>query len=657
MGPLLSTSGSRLTGSPHRAIALPIHSASQHEPHTTDYHLYLLFLGPPSHLLAVAIDWAMQRFLVPKATAASSDPPSTTPSPTVVSSAAHTPTSPPASPVSSSPPKRPLEGVDPPFDEPPPKKLKPPPTPTASPPSPSPAFSSPSTSPLSLPAFPAHAAGWSEAAQSFFHTLSPSHRPAFIALIDVILHSPAPRPPPPSLPSTVPSLPSPPPVPLYDPSSVLSTHLQQVFLSPRGRWDVRLTSTSLLLHSDRAGQIPSVLPLSSLTRVLLVPDSNKKDDLMALIFQPPIGLMVGKSVHYHLLIKAERPTTPNPTALYPTLQRRLKSKGGGGEGDGRVEFTEASRGVFTSSTSALYVTCYHGTRDGVLYPLHNGLLFVKPPLWIGVEEVDGVELSRGGGGKTFDLSVGVKGKEGKKEGKETFSMISSEEQSRIEEFVQHLRREQKRREKAGKAGKKEGASAVSDTPGVGREGRDQEMKEQGNGVEGVMDEDDSDSEADSDFAPEDSDDEEEDSEGSGGEDASMSGEGEVSADEGAVDGEGEGTDGEAEGEQERDRAEASSHNNTTSEVLEDREDREGEVTVITSDSETSSSEEEKEGGEAQESGSDSESSGGNDSADVNRVAAAVALPMGQTEDLVDDSDDTDAEDEMANGTVDVVEVE
>ena len=137
--------------------------------------------------------------------------------------------------------------------------------------------------PLALPPFPSAAAGWGEAARDFFTALPtphaclhPPHHPHPLV--------PPPLPSPPPL-SSAPPLPTPPP-PTYDPASIVATFPSQIFLSPRGKFDVHLTPTSLIITSDKPGQ-SCVAPLSpSSTLILRVPDINRKDDCVVFILSP-----------------------------------------------------------------------------------------------------------------------------------------------------------------------------------------------------------------------------------------------------------------------------------------------------------------------------------------------------------------------------------
>jgi hypothetical protein len=55
-----------------------------------------------------------------------------------------------------------------------------------------------------------------------------------------------------------------------------------------------------------------------------------------------------------------------------------------------------------------YLRCYKGIQEGAIYPLENGVVFVKPLLFLPAEEISSLTAGRGGGaGNTryVDLKV------------------------------------------------------------------------------------------------------------------------------------------------------------------------------------------------------------------------------------------------------------
>jgi hypothetical protein len=90
--------------------------------------------------------------------------------------------------------------------------------------------------------------------------------------------------------------------------------------------------------------------------------------------------------------------------------------------------------VSTTNGGMPFVTCYQGTKDGVLYPLTDGgLLFYKPPLLVPSHEVEGITTgARGGGGSSryVDLLVQCTGEDHLE-----FSNLNREEMEGLQRFL------------------------------------------------------------------------------------------------------------------------------------------------------------------------------------------------------------------------------
>ena len=468
----------------------------------------------------------------------------------------------------------------------------------------------------SLPQLPPSACSWSDAAHAFHRSLPTSHLQPFTHLISLILATPPSQPPPPPLPSS--PAPLPPLPPSYDPSLILTSFPSQPFLSPRGKFDVHLLQSQLVLVNDKAGQALRI-PLSPSTLVLRVPDANKKDDCVVFCLAPGDAVMVGKTRYQQLVMKAERRTGAAPAAnsVWDAVRAHAGAQG--------VGWCEASKGVFASSTSSEWVSCYEGMRDGALYPLKEGLLFLKPAVWVGVEHIDGIAISRGsGGGKTFDLQVGVRQADGK-ESALTFAMISAAEQSRLEEYAQSVEKDVKRREKQRRSAVEAASARLTASEAVGAQlGQVAAGENAQPAAVAAEEDDDEDSEDDSDFAP--------DSDSDAAEDGSDSDDSQTHSDDmqGEVDAsEGGGSRDEGDGDEDEQQSPTSNGGLPPSRQLPENAKR-AHVTVISSDSEGGLSEEEEE--EEEEEGG--ESSGD----DSDGPAAPAAAPP-------EDSEDTDAEDE------------
>ena len=331
--------------------------------------------------------------------------------------------------------------------------------------------------PASLPAFPVCGPSWREEAQALFSTLPEEHRPAFAHLISSILSSgestavSSSSSPPVS--SHVAAAPPPPPAAVFDRAAVVHSFLDLSFLTPRGKFDLLLTAASLILTNSKLQQT-SIIPLSSLLHALCVPDGNKRDLCVVLDLARAQAITVGKARHSLLAFRCEAKSSVSSRFLSAISSLSPATR-----------IDSASPVVFSSSTSLPFVSCYHGTSDGELYPLPSGLLFIrKPLLFIAVADVDGLSLSRGnGGGKTFDLGVGVKtgrgrkaeqgerkGKNGSEKAEEVFAMIGSAEQSRVEQYAEYVKKCQKKQAKeeasAAGSGPQQSDAATQRSPAV-----------------------------------------------------------------------------------------------------------------------------------------------------------------------------------------------
>ena len=385
-----------------------------------------------------------------------------------------------------------------------------------------------------LPHFPGHSLAWQPAAQTFFDSLPHSHRSPFVGLVNTILECNNLLLPSPSASTTLdPASPPQPAVPMFDSSTALVSFLDVSFVQPRGKFDVHVTDTALVLTSTGKQSSTTLVPFACLGLLVAVPDVNRKDRCILLGLLPTAAsVAVGKTTLRQLLLKIDttRKTTdpkairlPQPTRYaltHTTVADQLLTVLR--QYCPRVSVVTPQFDTFKSTAAATSISCYHGTNDGQLYPLSTGLLFIqRPVVWVALETVDGIEVRRSGGGKVFDLKVGVK-RGGEKDEVVVFGMISVMEQQALEWYVQYVARWQKTQEK------EQQTKAVVDTTAAAAATAPPTSKEQGETNDDPVEQHDgSDSEADSDFDPDDGSDDDGDgaghasdnSGGSGGEDS------------------------------------------------------------------------------------------------------------------------------------------
>eukprot|EP01082_Thalassiosira_pseudonana_P009702 g8476.t1 g8476 contig3:187587-189680(-) len=77
--------------------------------------------------------------------------------------------------------------------------------------------------------------------------------------------------------------------------------------------------------------------------------------------------------------------------------------------DGNVRYcfkAEGATGSTTTTEEMPFVGCYHGMNDGALFPLREGLLFFKPPLFVPRSKLASISCGRGSGNSRYvDMAI------------------------------------------------------------------------------------------------------------------------------------------------------------------------------------------------------------------------------------------------------------
>ena len=81
-----------------------------------------------------------------------------------------------------------------------------------------------------------------------------------------------------------------------------------------------------------------------------------------------------------------------------------------------------------------YLKCYHGVNDGVIFPMEEGLLFFKPPLFVHRSDLHSIAVGRGGGSRYVDIQAVLDGKDGEQENME-FTNIDREEMQVLNNYI------------------------------------------------------------------------------------------------------------------------------------------------------------------------------------------------------------------------------
>lgn len=184
---------------------------------------------------------------------------------------------------------------------------------------------------------------------------------------------------------------------------------------PRGRFAVSISGEGILLEGKA---MSSFIPWQNISHYACVPNkaSIKKEgeELMAFLLSEPVKCNskdtktflwnLSKSVMKE--VSATNPSSTSPivgsehavvTTLIPILRK--------------MAIVTPNKELFQSATQQRpYLNCYKNIQEGALYPLKNGIIFLKPLLFIPTEGIASITAGRGGIGSTryIDLLVSCK---------------------------------------------------------------------------------------------------------------------------------------------------------------------------------------------------------------------------------------------------------
>ncbi|GBG24689.1 FACT complex subunit Ssrp1 [Hondaea fermentalgiana] len=195
----------------------------------------------------------------------------------------------------------------------------------------------------------------------------------------------------------------------------------QSFQVPRGNLDVELLEDgSIGLHSK---SVNIVLPPNGIEFAYELPSLNSAASTIILRLHEAVP--VGKSEARTLLLTPK----PSPKSKLLHVDLRKPAPGNPTLGDAveeepiqawrmllasmtpAVVIREPDPAYFRSNQGKTAVKCYHNVKDGVLYPLPDGIAFVRSPtLFLNLPEIDHVDLQRevSGATRNFDLNIVMK---------------------------------------------------------------------------------------------------------------------------------------------------------------------------------------------------------------------------------------------------------
>ncbi|WLF77015.1 FACT complex subunit [Lodderomyces elongisporus] len=232
-----------------------------------------------------------------------------------------------------------------------------------------------------------------------------------------------------------------------------------LFLTPRGRYDIDMYSTSLRL---RGKTYDYKIQYEQIERIFSLPKPDEVHHLIIIQIDPP--LRQGQTRYPFLVLQFAR---DEETELELNLsdeefdakyKNRLKKTY---DAPTYIVMAHCLRGLtekklftpgsFQSRFLQPGLSCSLKASEGYLYPLDRCFLFVtKPTLYIPYSEISNVVMSRTGGGvsasRTFDLEINIVGSTQK----HVFGSIDREEQDNIERFCKEKGVKVKNEEKIAK---------------------------------------------------------------------------------------------------------------------------------------------------------------------------------------------------------------
>ena len=194
---------------------------------------------------------------------------------------------------------------------------------------------------------------------------------------------------------------------------------------PRGRFNASFTSSGLLLEGKNAN---GFIPWESVSHVSAFPSNatTKKEgeDLLAMRLSPAVkfagkdmsGILFNLSKCLGTPIKATLPASAlhgrhEATAIEgihsAVVPQAIEALWGKAVVAPRKELFQTI-GMGPGGATRPYLRCHKGVQEGAIYPLSNGVVFVKPLLFLPAEEIASLSAGRGGGsGQTryVDLKI------------------------------------------------------------------------------------------------------------------------------------------------------------------------------------------------------------------------------------------------------------
>ena len=285
------------------------------------------------------------------------------------------------------------------------------------------------------------------------------------------------------------------------------------FLEPRGRFKTVISSTGLVLEGKSASCFVS---WASVTHCACIPahQSTKKEgeDVLVMRLAPDQVMFNGKALK-NLLWNTQK-TVGKPLSIavsdgsveagpYTCESAVITSLVGKAWGNKIVKPRPDLFSTVTSKDPKPFLRCHKGTQEGAIYPLENGVVFIKPALFLPAEEIASINAGRGGGsGQTRFVDLMV---ETADESSYEFTNIERDELPALQGYVKGYLEVRAKEEAAKRAA--EGGEEDDDS-----DEDDDDYDEDEDSADSNEDSDDSDDDSD-DYADEDDDDTEDEEDG------------------------------------------------------------------------------------------------------------------------------------------------
>jgi hypothetical protein len=181
-------------------------------------------------------------------------------------------------------------------------------------------------------------------------------------------------------------------------------------IEPRGRFTVSMSLDGMLLEGK---QVTTFVPWPKISHCACLPStiSTKREgeELLAILLGEPVKynnkdittLLWNLSKSVIKPLNANLPAGPISGTEHYVVSTLLSTLG-----NQRIVLPD--RVLFQSVASKKpFLKCYRGIQEGSLYPLKNGMIFLKPILFIPTEKIASLTAGRGGGSGTryIDLMV------------------------------------------------------------------------------------------------------------------------------------------------------------------------------------------------------------------------------------------------------------